>query len=97
MFLRRTGASKLSGTSLIYDLNSSDPFFYGIMELSGRVINGSFLFKETRIIEQNPPPGLNWCLKGGRLKISGSKGKALLRGSWSASNCGSGKIKLQKQ
>lgn len=95
MNLRRIGASRFTGTSVISALNN--PSIFGVMPLRGRVVNGALLFKETRITDQNPPPGLRWCIKGGRLRISGSNGRLFLRGSWSDPGCNSGQIGLQKQ
>ncbi len=95
MSLKRTGASRFVGTSVITDLNN--PSVFGVMSLRGRVVNGALLFKETRITDQNPPLGLRWCIKGGRLRISGSNGRVFLRGSWSDPGCNAGLIGLQKQ
>jgi hypothetical protein len=95
MNLRRIGASRFTGTSVISDLNN--PSIFGVMPLRGRVVNGALLFKETRITDQNPPLGLRWCIKGGRLRISGFNGRPFLRGFWSDPGCNSGQIELQKQ
>jgi hypothetical protein len=94
MSLRRAGGKRFVGTSVITLLN--DPSIFGVMTLRGSVINGSLLFKETQITDQNIPPNLRWCYKGGRLKLSSSSSGTFLRGSWSDPGCNSGEVRLQK-
>jgi hypothetical protein len=95
MSLRRAGATRIVGTSVITSL--SDPSVFGVMSLRGRVVNGALLFKETVITDQNPPPGSRWCIKGGRLKLSTANGRTFLRGPWSDPTCNAGQIRLQKR
>jgi hypothetical protein len=94
MNLRRAGGKRFVGTSVITFLD--DPSIFGVMTLRGSVVNGSLLFKETQITDQNLPPNARWCYKGGRLKLSNSSNGTVLRGSWSDPGCNSGEVRLQK-
>ena len=93
---RRSRLSRfIVGTSVISV--PDNPSFFGVISLTGRVRSGRFLFQELKITEQNPPPGVFWCLKGGRLKISDSEGGLSLSGFWSDPRCASGSVFLQKE
>ncbi len=95
--LRYAGGSRFTGKAKVR--NSSDPNLFINTSLSGRVVDGSLLLTQTEVINGNLPPGTAPCLREGRLKITVSKGKILLRGPWKSDNpgCGFSKIRLQKQ
>jgi hypothetical protein len=95
MNLRRVGKSRFTGTSTVAD--PIDPSIFGVMSLTGRIVYGALLFRETQITDQNPSPGTRWCIKGGRLQISVSNNGVFLRGPWSDPTCNSGQIELQKR
>ncbi len=58
---------------------------FGVMQMAGNVSEKAFTFKETRILREYNPSGLDWCLKFSKLRYS-SKDKSL-RGKWFADNC----------
>ena len=97
MRLERRGKSSFVGTSVIR--GQIDTTTFGVMTLQGRVVNGSLLFKETSIINQQLPlfPIFHWCLKEGRLRLSNSGGRTFLTGPWADPGCNYGQITLQKQ
>lgn len=95
MRLRRTGGSRFRGVSVISA--PGNPGIFGVMTLRGSVVNRSFLFKEVRITDQNPPLGFRWCLKGGRLRFSRSNGNAFLQGPWSDPGCNAGRVSIRKR
>jgi|GEM_PF-3252352 len=94
MRLRRTQGSRFRGVSVISV--PGNPGIFGVMTLQGSVVNRSFLFKEVRITDQNPPLGFRWCLKGGRLRFSSANGNAFLRGPWSDPGCNAGQVRIRK-
>ncbi|NDJ77989.1 MAG: hypothetical protein GYB65_17195 [Chloroflexi bacterium] len=69
--------------------------YYGVMELTGYVQGNTFYFEETRILIEEPPPTIRWCLKSGEMEIIDYDGKVVLEGPWTAPDCLSGTIYIE--
>lgn len=82
--------SQISGTTRITFPGSNA---YGVMSFSGTITGNLATLRESRIIEQIPPPGGYWCIKTMRLTYDGSAG---LAGPWTAGGCAPGTIQVSR-
>jgi len=94
MFLSQQGTT-VSGTSRIEWFD--DPRYYGVMQLEGVIDGYNFRFRETNILEENPPPGVWWCVKEGTLTFTPGANMDSLSGPWEAPGCLPGEIYLERE
>jgi hypothetical protein len=94
--LRYIGGAKFVGKAEAR--NSSNSSLFVNTSLQGRVVEGSLLLKQARVIRDNLPTGFFPCLRAGQLNISIEKKKLALSGPWisKSASCGSSQIRLQK-
>jgi hypothetical protein len=78
MMLRQDG-DRLIGTTRIETGND-----FGVMTLTGQIVDGDFVFEEGRVTSQRITGMHRWYIKSGRLKIDGNK----LSGEWRAEGDG---------
>ncbi len=95
--LKYMGGSRFIGQAQAR--NSSNSSLFVNTYLTSKIVDGALLLKQTRVIDDNLPPGSTPCLREGRLKIKISGGKVILLGPWKSDDpdCGFSKIRLKKQ
>jgi hypothetical protein len=95
LYLKKKG-NLITGRSYVYVDN-----IYAEMSLSGFFVGSEmFHFTESRVMKSRDLPTLEWCLKGGELKLERNGKGWILSGRWQGvtpgGNCIPGEIILKK-
>lgn len=96
LYLKKEGKNLITGRSYVYVEN-----IYAEMALSGFFVGSEmFHFTESRVVRSRDLPALEWCLKGGELKLERTGKGWMLTGRWQGTtpggNCIPGEIMLKK-
>lgn len=85
------------GTKVIGRSYVSLGSMYAEMEIEGEIYNGEYLkFQETKIVEYEIEPSLEWCIKKGHLVIKNNFISGVWEGNTTFSVCMPGRIELTR-
>lgn len=93
--LKKSGPLAFVGTSRIEEIDR--PQYFGVMSLKASLVDNNLIIEELKILSQNPPPNLYWCIKKGTLRNIFSGGTFTAQGSWSDRSCNAGRVSLKKR
>ncbi|MCU0448511.1 MAG: OmpA family protein [Bernardetiaceae bacterium] len=93
MHLQQEGA-KVRGYSVV--ASPQDPGIKAKIILNGTFQNNQLTFQEERIDYQRTPPPYFWCIKKGLLSLKSDGKVQSLTGKWTAPDCQSGEVKLER-
>jgi hypothetical protein len=93
--LKSVESNKFTGVARIETKDS--PKFFGVMNLTGQLVNDELQIQETKISTQNVMSGKRWCLKTVNLKVVSSNNKVSLNGLWFQPGCNAGNVKLRRE
>jgi outer membrane protein OmpA-like peptidoglycan-associated protein len=93
MHLQQDGA-KVSGYSVV--ASPQDPTIRAKIILNGTFQNNQLVFQEERIDFQRTPPPYFWCIKKGLLNFRINGKVQTLAGKWTAPDCQSGEVMLER-
>ena len=83
--------SEVSGTSYS---KTEDESKSGEFEVAGVVENGELLLQE---VNQLKPKDEKWCMKNLKLKLSDNQASVWVGGTWTATGCSPGKVRLERK
>jgi Domain of unknown function, YrpD len=93
--LKSVELNKFTGVARIAIEDS--PNYFGVMNLTGQLVDDELQIKETEISSQNIRPEWHWCLKTMNLKVVSSNNTISLDGPWFQPGCNAGNVKLRRE
>lgn len=86
------GPTNLSGISRIEEYDA--PEYFGVMTLTGTVVDNRVEFQENTITDENRRPNWRWCLKHVVLELEQGPNEVTFKGTWEEQPCCGGLVVL---